>query len=272
MKTRQIQLIGGFVAFGALLFIGLLSFFRAPPKQEIKQEVAQVVTTEVLVARTDIGLGQLATQANFRWQSWPSDNVQPGFIVRSAGGDRHLQELSGSIVRSPISANEPINPQKLIKAGQGGVLAAILPKGMRAISTKIKEETSAGRMVLPNDRVDVILIRRLQTKDRTDNFVSDTIFKNVRVLAIGQQLETKDGKRVEASAQTATLELTPRQAEMLALANSMGEISLTLRPLADLVADGSAPTAETLVNNKDQRGNSVRVIRYGMKSRAYGVN
>ncbi|MGL1475046.1 RcpC/CpaB family pilus assembly protein, partial [Vibrio parahaemolyticus] len=88
--------------------------------------------------------------------------------------------------------------------------------------------------------------------------VSDTIFRNVRVLAIGQQLETKDGKRVEASAQTATLELTPRQSELLALANSMGEISLTLRPLADLVADGNNPVAEATLN-KDQRGNSVKM-------------
>ena len=270
MKTRQIQLIGGMVAFGALLFIGLLTFFRAPPKPEARPEALTVNTTEVLVARTDIGLGQLATQSNFRWQSWPADSLSPSFISRANNGEKVLQDLSGSIVRSPITAGEPITTVKLIKSGQGGVLAAILPKGMRAISTKIKDETAAGRMILPNDRVDVILIRRLQSKERTETFVSDTMFRNVRILAIGQQLETKDGKKTEASATTATLELTPRQSELLALANSMGEISLTLRPLADLVADGTNPTVDNPLGK--ERGNSVKVLRYGVKSRAYGVN
>lgn len=270
MKMRQVQLLGGIVAFGALLFIGLLSFFRAPPKQEIKPEALQVNTTEVLVARTDIGLGQVANQSNFRWQSWPSEALSPAFVSRSNNGEKIMMELSGSIVRSPITAGEPITAIKLIKAGQGGVLAAILPKGMRAISTRIKDETAAGRMILPNDRVDVILIRRLQSKDRGESFVSDTMFRNVRILAIGQQIETKDGKKTEASATTATLELTPRQSELLALGNSMGEISLTLRPLADLVADGANPIADNPLNK--ERGNSIKLLRYGVKSRSYGVN
>jgi pilus assembly protein CpaB len=217
----------------------------------------------------DMGLGSFATQGQFRWQSWPQEAVSPAFITRAGNGDKVMQELSGSIVRSPIAAGEPITAQKMIKAGQGGVLAAILPKGMRAISTRIKEETAAGRMILPNDHVDVILIRRLQSKDRGDNFVSDTMFRNVRVLAIGQQIETKDGKKVEAAANTATLELTPRQAELLALANSMGELSLTLRSIADGSPEVGASSDNPL--NKD-RGNTVKLLRYGVKSRAYGVN
>jgi pilus assembly protein CpaB len=270
MKTRQIQLMGIVVALGALLFIGLLSIFKSAPQTTLKLEAPKVDTTEVLVARTDIGIGQLANQGNFRWQSWPSENVSPAFISRANNGDKMMQDLTGSIVRSPITAGEPITSAKLIKVGQGGVLAAILPKGMRAISTRIKEETAAGRLILPNDRVDVILIRRLQSKDRGENFVSDTMFRNVRVLAIGQQIETKDGKKTETAANTATLELTPRQSELLALANSMGEISLTLRPLADLVADGSQPSVDNPLNK--ERGNSVKMLRYGVKSRAYGVN
>jgi pilus assembly protein CpaB len=176
MKTRQIQFIGIAVALGALLFIGLLTMFRGAPQKEVKADVVKVDTTEVLVARTDIGVGQLVNQGNFRWQSWPSDNLSPGFISRANNGDRAMQDLTGTIARAPITAGEPISTQKLIKAGQGGVLAAILPKGMRAISTRIKDETAAGRLILPNDRVDVILIRRLQSKDRGENFVSDTMF------------------------------------------------------------------------------------------------
>ena len=112
------------------------------------------------------------------------------------------------------------------------MLAAILPSGMRAVSTRIKEETSAGRLILPNDHVDVILTRRLHAgSGGQEEYVSDTLFHNMRVLAIGQQIETKENgkKAAEGAANTATLELSPRQAEMLAQANSMGEISLSLR-------------------------------------------
>jgi len=270
MKTKQIQMIVGIIALTAFLFMGILSVFRAPPKpvQVVEQKID---STEVLVARTDLALGQFATQSHFRWQSWPTEAVSPAFISRQANGDRILQDLTGSVVRSPISAGEPITTQKLIKAGQGGVLAAILPKGMRAISTRIKEETAAGRMILPNDHVDVIIIRRIANqKDRGESFSSDTMFRNVRVLAIGQQIETKDGKKTEATANTATLELTPRQAELLALANSMGEISLTLRSISDINAEASGSQGEDLFN-KD-RGNSIKMLRYGVKTRSYGVN
>ena len=162
--------------------------------------------------------------------------------------------------------------QKLIKAGDGGVLAAILPSGMRAISTRIKEETSAGRLILPNDHVDVILTRHLHSgSSAQEQYVSDTLFHNIRILAIGQQIETKENgkKAAEGAANTATLQLTPRQAEMLALANSMGEISLSLRSLAD--GGPKTPTAETDPFNTE-RSSAVRVFKYGVPTRAYGVN
>jgi len=270
MKTKQIQMGVGIVALTAFLFMAFLYVFRAPPKpvQVVEQKID---STEVLVARTDLSLGQFATQSHFRWQSWPTEAVSPAFISRQQNGDRVLQELTGSVVRSPISAGEPITTQKLIKAGQGGVLAAILPKGMRAISTRIKEETAAGRMILPNDHVDVILIRRMTSqRDRGESFTSDTMFRNIRVLAIGQQIETKDAKKTEATANTATLELTPRQSEMLALANSMGEISLTLRSIADANADAAGPQNDDFFN-KD-RSTSIRMLRYGVKTKVYGVN
>ena len=141
---------------------------------------------------------------------------------------------------------------------------------MRAISTKIDPKTAAGSLILPNDHVDVILIRRIHGKSGAEDIVSDTLFRNVRVIAIGQQIETKEGKKAaDGAAQTATLELTPRQAEMMALANAMGEITLTLRSVADLSTD---PAASGGVDFNKQRGNSVRVLRYGAKSRVYGVN
>jgi pilus assembly protein CpaB len=139
---------------------------------------------------------------------------------------------------------------------------------MRAISTRIKEETAVGKLILPNDHVDVILIqRRRASRGGGEEFISDTLFRNVRVLAIGQIIQAAEGKK-GADGATATLELTPRQTELLALANSMGEISLYLRSVADM----SAANPSTANGLNGQRGNSIRVLRYGVKSRAYGVN
>ena len=162
-----------------------------------------------------------------------------------------------------------MNQAKIVKAGEGGVLAAILPAGMRAISTKINEESAVGGFILPADRVDVLVTRKVRGRDgRQEQTVSDTLFKNVRVLAIGQEIETKDGKMV-ATGKTATLELSPNQAETLALAQAMGDISLTLRSLQEnqkgANAEGDASAFEP------DNTNAVRMLRYGEWSRAYGV-
>lgn len=269
---KRAQLIGiSIAAVAGILAVVMVQGMVNKPVVE-KTVERTVNATQVLTARVDIGLGQVATDNLFRWQEWPSDSaVGPGFVTQKTNPGA-MSQFSGSIARAPIMAGEPITTNKLIKAGQGGILAAILPAGMRAISTKIKEETAVGRLIMPNDRVDVILIRRSRGRNGSDDFVSDTLFSNVRVLAIGQQIETKEGKKsAETNAATATLELTPKQTELLALANAMGEISLSLRSIADLQADGLNPSGDDDFN-KTKTSNAVRVMRYGTKSRQYGVN
>jgi pilus assembly protein CpaB len=267
MKRAQFVGISVAGAAGLLAFILMRTIIGGPSQPT---QVTQTVgATEVLVARRDISLGTVTKASDFRWQTWPADAVTPTFITKQDGA-KGMRSVSGAVARAPLIAGEPVTRQKLIKAGDGGVLAAILPRGMRAISTRIKEETSAGRLILPNDHVDVILTRRLRSRGGQEQFVSDTLFRNVRVLAIGQQIETKgDKKSTESKANTATLELTPRQAEMLALANSMGEISLSLRSIADADPSGPGAGADTFNN---ERSSAVRMLKYGVPSRAYGVN
>lgn len=270
---KRAQLIGVSVAgvSAILAFVVMKGFVKAPEPQKGPVIEQTVNATEVLVARTEIALGQITSESQFRWQKWPQEAVTSGFITKTSGGVNAMRELAGAIARAPIMAGEPITVNKLIKAGQGGVLAAILPAGMRGVSTKIDAKTSAGGLVLPNDHVDVILIRRLRGRGGTEEHVADTLFRNVRVLAIGQQIETKEGKKsAEGAANTATLELTPRQSEVLARAQAMGEISLALRSIADLNADGNGPTSGN--DPSKQRGNAIRVLRYGIRSQQYGVN
>lgn len=268
---KRAQLIGITIAGGAGLAAFLLMRSITSGPSEPTQVAVPVNATEVLVAAKDLSLGDITKQSDFRWQTWPANSVTPTFITKEEG-NAGMSSVTGAVVRSPISLGEPIVRQKLVKAGDGGVLAAILPSGMRAISTRIKEETSAGRLILPNDHVDVILTRRLHgSSGGQDEFASDTLFHNIRVLAVGQQIETKENgkKAAEGSANTATLELNPRQAEMLAQANSMGEISLSLRSIAD--GAPKTPTADSDPFNTEH-SNAVRVFKYGVPTRAYGVN
>lgn len=269
MKRAQLTGIAVAGSAGLLAFVMVQSLVNQP--QIEKTVEIHVKSTEVLVAGADIGLGEAASESQLRWQPWPEETSTAGYITRSAQPNA-LAQMAGAIARTPIMAGEPITPQKLIKAGQGGVLAAILPAGMRAVSTKIKLETSAGGLIMPNDRVDVILIQRVKGRNGADDYVSDTLLSNVRVLAIGQQIETKDGKKVaDVSASTATLELTPRQSELLALGNTKGELSLSLRSISDLDANGSGPSAGNALERPTE-AHSVGVTRYGVASRSFGVN
>lgn len=266
---KRAQLIGIAIA-GAC---GLVAFFLAKnlvskPK-EIKVET-HANTTEVLVARAAISLGQITTESSFRWQSWPQDAVPPGSVTRSAGGSTNaMRPFVGAIARTPILTGEPITKTKLVSAKEGGVLAAILPEGMRAVSVMIRDEhLAAGKLILPNDRVDVILIRKQRNKGGQEETSSETIFRDIRVLAIGQRIEIKEGQK-NADGNTATLELSPEEAEELVLARSKGEITLALRSIADFnKKEGDSPAKA-----KDAKASStVKVLRYGVKSRSYGVN
>jgi pilus assembly protein CpaB len=221
--------------------------------------VAQLQTVDVLVAKSDIGLGQTVTANDMQWQSWPAASASNTFIRRSERPDATTQ-VAGSIARSPFIAGEPIREAKLVKADGAGFMAAILPTGMRAVSTEISPETGAGGFILPNDRVDVILSRREKNPDRAgtnDIVVSEIILINIRVLAIDQAPKEKDGQS-SVVGKTVTLELKAEQTATLAAARQAGTLSLALRSIADLnqVDIGSDDRAR-------QRG-SINVVRYGV--------
>jgi pilus assembly protein CpaB len=223
--------------------------------------VAQMPTVEVLVAKADIGLGHSLKPDDMQWQTWPAAAASNTFIRRGQRPDAATQ-IAGSIARAPFIAGEPIREQKLVKADGSGFMAAILPTGMRAISTEISPETGAGGFILPNDRVDVILSKREKGPDRAgpDVINSEIILPNVRVLAIDQAPKEKDGQNAVVG-KTVTLELKPEQAETLARARQSGTLALALRSIADLnmaenTSDEQAP----------RKGESINVVRYGVQS------
>jgi len=231
-------------------------------KTPAAEPVAQLSTVDVLVARSDIGLGQTVKPDDMQWQSWPTATASNIFIRRNDHPDA-ADQIGGSIARSPFLAGEPIREQKLVKANGSGFMAAILPTGMRAISTEISPETGAGGFILPNDRVDVILSKREKNIDRPgapDVVNSEIILPNVRVLAIDQAPKEKDGQNTVVG-KTVTLELRPEQAETLARARQTGTLALALRSIADINVS-EAPAADQAF----KRGESINVVRYGISS------
>ena len=209
MKTARIVVLT--IALGAGGVAAYLASGSDNKPQAPAEPVAQLQTVDVLVARADIGLGQTVAPENLQWQSWPAAAASNNFIRRTERPDATTQ-IAGSIVRSPFIAGEPIREAKLVKANGSGFMAAILPPGMRAVSTEISPETGAGGFILPNDRVDVILSKREKNSDRpgaADVVNSEIILANVRVLAIDQAPKEKDGQNTVVG-KTVTLELQPR--------------------------------------------------------------
>ncbi|MEO3386606.1 Flp pilus assembly protein CpaB [Mesorhizobium sp. CAU 1741] len=217
---------------------------------------------EVLVLDGDVPMGAVVGD-QLAWQSWPSDNIADGFITRESDPTA-LDELQGAIARVPMYEGEPLRRFKLIGEGQS-FMSSILPAGKRAVATRIAADTSAGGFILPNDFVDVIMTRRSTTDGgggAADGFVTETILKNIRVLAIDQAIqEDEEGRRVRVG-DTATLELTPQQAEIITVAQQMADrLTLALRAVVD-TQEVVEDEGDYLVSGQGRRG-TVRMIKSG---------
>ena len=200
-------------------------------------------------------MGHAVAPDDVKWQMWPTAAAGPT-MIRKTDRPNAIEDITGSIARGTFATGEPINEAKLIKAKGSGYMAAVLPGGMRAISTEISPETGAGGFILPGDRVDVLLSRREKTTNG-ETFVSETILRNVRVLAIDQTVEEKNGQKVVVG-KTTTLELAPRQAEVLANGRQKGTLSLALRSIVD--GAGKAEGGE----EEDNYQSGVNIIRFGI--------
>jgi pilus assembly protein CpaB len=204
-------------------------------------------------------MGQGLKAADLRWQPWPAD-AAPGGAITKTDAPNGLEEATGSVVRSGFLSGEPIRREKLIKTDGSGFMSAVLPSGMRAVAISIdnKGASSAGGFILPNDRVDVIRTYRDDEASRSggvDIHSSETILSNIRVLAIGQTVQERNGEKV-VTGETATLELAPAQAETVTLAQKVGQLSLALRSLQDAAAT-DAP-------RREESDGSLTIVRYGV--------
>jgi pilus assembly protein CpaB len=263
MKATRLIVLGVAVATAAGAGYMAMNLRAAPPEvpQETGQATPQIELEKVLVASAQVGIGD-PVDGQMRWQVWPKEAVTDGFITESAEPTA-IEDLNGSLARLVIMPGEPIRKAKLIGKDQS-FMSSILPAGKRAVAVEIKADTSAGGFVLPNDFVDLIMTRRAATAAGAETFLTETILKNIRVLAIDQTIREDEEGGKSVVGQTATLELTPQQSEIVTVAQQMADrLTLALRSTAD-AAEKAGEDADYLVNGagSGKRG-TVKLIKSG---------
>ena len=228
----------------------------APPARIEKPAPPKV---EILVMRRAISAGETVASSDVRWQGWPGDGVPSDAISRRRGAAN--PPFKDAIARYPLLQGEPIAEAKLVRPGKGSFAAALIAPGKRAIAVPVKEESAAGGLIQPNDRVDVLWTRQIGDR-RSERPRTRTVLRGIKVLAIGTSVLAQNKN---AAARTATLELTPEQARIVESAKASGEISLALIPVSDIAALGqTAPDTDWAAEN----GSGIRVMKFGRPSLA----
>ncbi|MDZ4777084.1 MAG: Flp pilus assembly protein CpaB [Alphaproteobacteria bacterium] len=268
MSVRQIIVL----AVALLAAIGALVMVRGlGRKPETAQTTVAVSGPRVLVASKDVALGVALQPGDLEWRLWTATALSPNFIEETED-PKALENYSGAVARMGLVAGEPIMEGRVVKPGAQGFMAAIVAPGFRAVSVPISEETAAGGFILPNDRVDVILTRKVEIAAvgggaSTEEVRSGIVLQDIRVLAIDKTFKTDpaatEPEPIEGS--VALLELSPRDSELLAMADEMGDLALALRPVMPASATdktGSQRRSSTALEQNTTR-NQVRVHAFG---------
>jgi pilus assembly protein CpaB len=221
---------------------------------------APAAGTEVLVAATPLPAGTILKPGQVRWQAWPAGAATTGYLTQAS---TRLDEMNGSVVRTSLEAGEPLTIARVVQPGDRGFLAAVLRPGYRAVTVNVTASTGVAGFVLPGDHVDLILSRALTGGTAGDRrFVSETVLEDVRVLAMDQRdapakeaRDPKDPKKDIAIPQTATLEVTPKGAEIVAVTGQLGPLSLSLRSLAE--PQRPAPLERTVTHTSDSEATAM---------------
>jgi pilus assembly protein CpaB len=271
MSKMRLAVLG--LAIGSAILAGFVAKGFMGKKQVAQKpiEINKVETVDVLVAAKDVKMGDKLAGGAVAWQPWPKKSVTLPMVTSEEQPDARTT-YEQARARVAIFEGEPVIDKKLVMPGQTGFMSAILPKGMRAMAVTVNVETVAGGFILPNDRVDVIMTQKVDDPNSTGrNVSSEIILSNVRVLAIDQLFtptENESDKQFKVADKTATLELDPRQAEVVAQAQTIGQLSLALRSIAE--NDGAIGDAKPMLSEKYLGGRDateMTMIKYGKASR-----
>ena len=254
--TRIIILAVAVVAAGlAGLLAVKISGKKAPDL--VETVIQREPTTKVLVSAENLPVGSRLNDKSMQWMTWPKEGIAEGFITSDARPNA-MTELQGVVVRMPMFKGEPVRAEKVADSSSR-IMSSLLPSGKRAVATEISVATGAGGFVLPNDRVDIIMVR--QNKE-AGTYMTETILSNIRVLAIDQQIQESDDGKKAVVGTTATLELTPDQTKVIAVAQQMADrLTMALRSVADS-QEADTAAADYLLKGADGKGD-IQVIKSG---------
>jgi pilus assembly protein CpaB len=236
MDVKKLALLVGALVIAVITAVMAKNMFAGAGAQ---QAAAATVPTgpKVLVAKKALPAGTIIDPDSFTLQPWPKDLMQSAYYVE---GQADTKNLAGTVVRNPMSAGQPITRGSLVGPQDRGFLAAALGAGMRAITVPVNVTSGVAGFVFPGDHVDLVLTQQVQGGgDGPSLKVSETIIRNLRVLATDQRITGKDddGKTQVKTFSNVTLEVTPKLAEKISVAQSLGSLSLSLRSIADNTAD-----------------------------------
>jgi len=230
-RKKLVLLLGALiVAIGTAL--AARSMFAGASAPQVEAAPVEQQGPKVLVAQRGLPTGTIITADAIGYQMWPEELVQDAYFI---DGEADVSKLIGTVVRHQVTAGEPVTQGSLVKPGDRGFLAAALGPGMRAVTVPVSAKTGVGGFVFPGDRVDLVLTQTVKGEGEALK-ASETILSNLRVLATDQsttQETNENGKTVVRAFRTVTLEVTPRIAEKVAVAQTIGTLSLSLRSIAD---------------------------------------
>ena len=260
MNKLQIGLLATLVLLGG--GVAYLFMHRAPQAKPpaIVAPILPPMSDQVLIAKRDLGYGTALKEADFGWVETPKAGVPKGAVTK-AESPNATEDLVGAFVRAPIAKGEPIRRDRYVKGASTSMMSTLLSSGMRAVAIDVSINTTAGGFILPNDRVDIVKVYRepeLTKEHGFDVLGSELVVTNVRVLAIGPAVETKNGEAVVTGA-TATLELDPVQAEKVLLAQRSGTLLLELRAISD-----ARPKEDQAVLPPEAPDSTLTIVRYGV--------
>ena len=239
MNVKKLALLVGALVIAVVTAIMAKNMFAGAGAQQAQAAPVVPVGPKVLVARKALPVGTIIDAESFTYQPWPKELMQSAYYIEGSP-DSDTKTMLGTVVRYPITAGQPVTRGALVGPQDRGFLAAALGPGMRAITVPVNVSTGVAGFVFPGDHVDVVLTQQVEGGgDGPALKVSETIIRNVRVLATDQRIseKDKDGKTEVKTFSNVTFEVTPRIAEKLAVAQSMGTLSLSLRSIADNTAD-----------------------------------
>jgi pilus assembly protein CpaB len=239
MNVKKLALLIGALVIAVITAVMAKNMFAGAGAQQAAAAPAVPLGPKVLVARKALPVGTIIDAEALTYQPWPKELMQSAYYVEG-GTDADPKTLLGTVVRYPVTAGQPLTRGALVGPQDRGFLAAALGAGMRAITVPVNVSTGVAGFVFPGDHVDVVLTQNVEGGgDGPALKVSETIIRNVRVLATDQRItdKDKDGKTEVKTFSNVTFEVTPRIAEKLAVAQSLGTLSLSLRSIADNTAD-----------------------------------